>query len=359
MVGFALSCFGLLLFLWLAFGGSIPLKPKGYQVQVTFAEAGQLAVEADVRISGVPVGKVKKIDTDPAEGTSVATVQLEERFAPLPKDTQAMLRQKTLLGETYIEHDARQQGRRARCPRAACCPRARSPRPSSSTRSSAPSTRTRARRSRRGCSSSRVGIKGRARDINDILGNLEPFAEDANELLEGPQHAGRRRSARSCATRARCSTRSPSAAASSRARSRTATASSRRPPRATRSCASSSPSSRRSTARPTTTVRRLEEFARRHRPARRPAAPGRARAEPDARSSSPRSPPTSRRSSSGLDPLITASEKGFPATRAVHRGPAAVPRRVRPVPQAAQPDRQLAQRVPQRDPRRSSRTRRR
>jgi hypothetical protein len=27
MVGFALSCFGLLLFLWLAFGGPIPLKP--------------------------------------------------------------------------------------------------------------------------------------------------------------------------------------------------------------------------------------------------------------------------------------------------------------------------------------------
>ena len=30
MVVFALSCFGLLLFLWLAFGGPIPLKPEGY-----------------------------------------------------------------------------------------------------------------------------------------------------------------------------------------------------------------------------------------------------------------------------------------------------------------------------------------
>ena len=28
---FALSCFGLLLFLWLAFGGPVPLKPKGYR----------------------------------------------------------------------------------------------------------------------------------------------------------------------------------------------------------------------------------------------------------------------------------------------------------------------------------------
>ena len=32
MVVFALSCFGLLLFLWLSFGGPVPLKPKGYRV---------------------------------------------------------------------------------------------------------------------------------------------------------------------------------------------------------------------------------------------------------------------------------------------------------------------------------------
>ena len=62
MVLFALSCFGLLTFLWLTFGGATPLKPKGYRVTVPFKEAGQLAVEADVRISGVPVGKVKKIN---------------------------------------------------------------------------------------------------------------------------------------------------------------------------------------------------------------------------------------------------------------------------------------------------------
>ena len=63
MVGFALSCFGLLLFLWLAFGGPIPLTPKGYRFQTSFGEATQLAKEADVRISGVSVGKVKDIET--------------------------------------------------------------------------------------------------------------------------------------------------------------------------------------------------------------------------------------------------------------------------------------------------------
>jgi hypothetical protein len=32
MVAFALSCFGLLLFLWTAFGGPVPLRAQPYQV---------------------------------------------------------------------------------------------------------------------------------------------------------------------------------------------------------------------------------------------------------------------------------------------------------------------------------------
>src|ERR1044071_2554507 len=103
MVGFALSCFGLLLFLWLAFGGPTPFKPKGYQFEVSFGEATQLAHEADVRISGVPVGKVKDIQTNKATGRSDATIQLDPDYAPLPSDAKAVLRQKTLLGETYVE----------------------------------------------------------------------------------------------------------------------------------------------------------------------------------------------------------------------------------------------------------------
>ena len=70
MVLFALSCFGILLYLWLVFGGSTPLKPQGYRFKVNFPEATQLAQEADVRISGVPVGRVKKKELD-GESTSV------------------------------------------------------------------------------------------------------------------------------------------------------------------------------------------------------------------------------------------------------------------------------------------------
>jgi phospholipid/cholesterol/gamma-HCH transport system substrate-binding protein len=101
-VGFAISCFGLALFLWLAFGGPIPLKPEGYRFTVPFDEATQLAVESDVRISGVSVGKVKRVDLDD-QGLAEATIELDDRYAPIPVDTQAILRQKTLLGETYVE----------------------------------------------------------------------------------------------------------------------------------------------------------------------------------------------------------------------------------------------------------------
>jgi ABC-type transporter Mla subunit MlaD len=103
MVAFALSCFGLLLFLWLSFGGPIPLKPKGYRVTAQFGEATTLATEADVRISGVPIGKVKTIEPDRKTGLSIVVMEIQPKYAPLPSDVQATLRQKTLLGETYVE----------------------------------------------------------------------------------------------------------------------------------------------------------------------------------------------------------------------------------------------------------------
>ena len=103
MVAFALSCFGILLFLWLSFGGSVPLRPEGYRVNVAFPEATQLAQEAEVRISGVRVGKVRKVTPNEDTGYTDTVVEIDSRYAPIPKDTRAILRQKTLLGETYVE----------------------------------------------------------------------------------------------------------------------------------------------------------------------------------------------------------------------------------------------------------------
>jgi ABC-type transporter Mla subunit MlaD len=43
ITAFALSCFGILLFLWITFGGATPFKAKSYQIKVPFTEASQLA----------------------------------------------------------------------------------------------------------------------------------------------------------------------------------------------------------------------------------------------------------------------------------------------------------------------------
>jgi len=103
MVLFALSCFGLLLFLWLAFGGPVPLKPKGYRFTVAVPEANQLAIEADVRSSGVPIGKIKALEQAPRGNKTLVTVELERKYAPLDADARVIQRQKTILGEKYLE----------------------------------------------------------------------------------------------------------------------------------------------------------------------------------------------------------------------------------------------------------------
>src|SRR2546422_6069521 len=103
MVIFALSCFGLLLFLWLSFGGAIPLAPKRYELKVHFPEATTLAQQADVRIAGVTVGKVSQKSLDKRDNATTVTLQIDPKYEPIAKDTRAILRQKTLLGETYVE----------------------------------------------------------------------------------------------------------------------------------------------------------------------------------------------------------------------------------------------------------------
>ncbi len=103
ITGFALSCFGILLFLWVTFGGPTPFRAKSYELKVPFNEATQLAEQSDVRISGVNVGKVQNIVLAPNGKQALATVAIDDQYAPLPESTRAILRTKTLLGETYIE----------------------------------------------------------------------------------------------------------------------------------------------------------------------------------------------------------------------------------------------------------------
>jgi phospholipid/cholesterol/gamma-HCH transport system substrate-binding protein len=181
MVVFALSCFGLLLFLWLSFGGPIPLKPKGYQLKVAFPEATTLATEADVRIAGVSVGKVRTLEVDGDRNRTVATIELDREFAPMRTDTHAMLRQKTLLGETYVElTPGRSKTTVPEGGRLADGQVAEAVQLDEIFDSLDPQTRAAFRGWQQELAK---GIKGRGRDFNDALGTLPGFAADGADVL--------------------------------------------------------------------------------------------------------------------------------------------------------------------------------
>jgi phospholipid/cholesterol/gamma-HCH transport system substrate-binding protein len=106
LVAFVMACFGMTIYMWIAFGGPIPLKPESYRMKVAFDDAGGMVRDTDIRIAGVNVGSVKSVQLDQETNQTVAELEIEDKFAPRPADTHVILRQKSLLGEPYIELSA-------------------------------------------------------------------------------------------------------------------------------------------------------------------------------------------------------------------------------------------------------------
>lgn len=191
IAGFTLSCFALMIFLWVTFGGALPLGPKGYRFQVSFTDAATLADQADVRVAGVNIGKVVSRERDPGGNRQLATIELDEKFVPVKRDATAMLRQKTLLGETYVELNL--GSRRAQLlPEGGRLPNGRVAEvvefDELLTTFDAPTRRAFQRWQR----STAAATKGRAGDLSDALGSLPQFVESGQTLME---ILGRRREA--------------------------------------------------------------------------------------------------------------------------------------------------------------------
>ena len=210
-VGFTLSCFGLILFLWIAFGGPIPLKPKSYQITAYFPEATTLAAEGDVRVGGVSVGKVKSLELAPPEervngnDTTEAVLEIEPEFAPIAEDTKAILRQKTLLGETYVELTPGTEPGEEAAPVALGAAANVSDAESKNVETveeggtlglsqtqdatqideifNALDQETR-ESFQRWMANAAIGVEDRGLDLNDAFGNLGPFVTDASSVLE-------------------------------------------------------------------------------------------------------------------------------------------------------------------------------
>lgn len=181
MVAFALSCFGIVLYLWVQFGGALPLKGQGYRFTADFREATLIASNADVRISGVPIGKIVQVKPEP--GFTRLTLEIESRYAPIPSDTRAILRRKTALGEAYIELSPGNP-RSGRLPDGGHLPS----RQVASTveldelvRDFDKPTRQAMQRFVTGLA---IALDGRGEDVNNAVGSLDPLTGDAGTVLD-------------------------------------------------------------------------------------------------------------------------------------------------------------------------------
>ncbi|WP_187369040.1 MlaD family protein [Baekduia soli] len=150
---------------------------------MSFDEATQLADEADVRISGVPVGKVTSVQTNPQTGRSDATIELDRDYAPMPSDARAILRQKTLLGETYVEltpgtPSAPKIPDNGRLAQSRVAPTVEL---DEILRTFDPETR---KAFQTWIQAQAQSVDGRGADLNAALGNLAPFAQDTTKVLQ-------------------------------------------------------------------------------------------------------------------------------------------------------------------------------
>ena len=73
-----------------------------YELTARFSNIGQLRTQAPVRVGGVTIGRVAKIDLDPVKFDSIVTLAIDSRFDEIPIDTSAGILTGGLLGESYV-----------------------------------------------------------------------------------------------------------------------------------------------------------------------------------------------------------------------------------------------------------------
>jgi ABC-type transporter Mla subunit MlaD len=89
---------------YLAFTKSIPFTSPGYQVNATFANAVNIAINSPIRIAGINVGKVT--DVSPAGDATTVTFTVDNEGRPVRDDASAQIRPRLFLeGNWFIDLD--------------------------------------------------------------------------------------------------------------------------------------------------------------------------------------------------------------------------------------------------------------
>jgi phospholipid/cholesterol/gamma-HCH transport system substrate-binding protein len=134
-----------------------------------------------VRISGVNVGHVVALKLG-KEGRTVATLELSSQYAPIRADMHAILRQKTLLGETYVQLIPESRTGPYLADDGRLADSQVEPSVTLDDILSALDPKTR-RDFQVWMQSVAQGITGRGEQINSDFAELQPFVEHANQLV--------------------------------------------------------------------------------------------------------------------------------------------------------------------------------
>ena len=141
------------------------------------------AARPTCEISGVDVGKVISVGLDRRTGLTRAVMEIDPQFAPRPGRHPRDPAPEDAAGGDLHRAFAWIGERAPSSPTARRCRGDRSRRPSSSIRSSRPSTPPPAGRSRPGCSRTGSRSPNRGQDLNAALAELYPFATNVDSVL--------------------------------------------------------------------------------------------------------------------------------------------------------------------------------
>lgn len=88
-------------FLYFAYSNSSVKTVDGYAVSAKFSNITGIGIGSDVRVGGIKVGVVEKLDLDPKDFNANAHMRIEEDVK-LPRDSSAAVQSAGLLGEKFV-----------------------------------------------------------------------------------------------------------------------------------------------------------------------------------------------------------------------------------------------------------------
>ena len=88
---------------WLGFTKHIPFT-SGFQFKAVFTSANSIRLNSPVRIAGVNVGTVKKVEGQPGTNNAVVTMEMKDSGLPIHKDAELKIRPRIFLeGNFFVD----------------------------------------------------------------------------------------------------------------------------------------------------------------------------------------------------------------------------------------------------------------